>query len=144
MNILSRISIPCVVLMSASLSNLTNAAYSQLISFGDSLSDRGNVFLATSGASPAAPYDNGQFSNGDVWTARVASALGVTSAASLSGGTNYAYGGARTFTGGGGLAPMSAMQPQVVCTKRVFSRMYFVDARSHRSYMLTGHQNHIL
>lgn len=110
MNILSRISIPCVVLMSASLSNLTNAAYSQLISFGDSLSDRGNVFLATSGASPAAPYDNGQFSNGDVWTARVASALGVTSTASLSGGTNYAYGGARTFTGGGGLVPTTQDQ----------------------------------
>ncbi len=52
MNILSRISIPCVVLMSASLSNLTHAAYSQLISFGDSLSDRGNVFLATSGSIP--------------------------------------------------------------------------------------------
>lgn len=110
MNILSRISIPCVVLMSASLSNLTHAAYTQMISFGDSLSDRGNVFLATSGASPVAPYDNGQFSNGDVWTARVASALGVTSTASLSGGTNYAYGGARTFTGGGGLVPTTQDQ----------------------------------
>lgn len=110
MNILSRISIPCVVLMSASLSNLTHAAYSQLISFGDSLSDRGNVFLASSGTYPAAPYDNGQFSNGDVWTARVASALGVTSTASLSGGTNYAYGGARTFTGGGGLVPTTQDQ----------------------------------
>ena len=110
MNILSRISIPCVVLLSASLSNLTHAAYSQLISFGDSLSDRGNVFLATGGASPVAPYDNGQFSNGDVWTARVASALGVTSVASLAGGTNYAYGGARSFTGGGGLVPTTQDQ----------------------------------
>ena len=110
MNILSRISIPCVVLMSASLSNLTHAAYSQLISFGDSLSDRGNVFLASGGTYPAAPYASGQFSNGDVWTARVASALGVTSVASLSGGTNYAYGGARTFTGGGGLVPTTQDQ----------------------------------
>ncbi|MDG2079360.1 MAG: SGNH/GDSL hydrolase family protein [Pseudomonadales bacterium] len=109
MNILSRISIPCVVLMSASLSNLTHAAYTQMISFGDSLSDRGNVFAATGG--PVAPYDNGQFSNGDVWTARVASALGVTSeASSLPGGTNYAWGGARTFTGGGGLVPTTQDQ----------------------------------
>jgi phospholipase/lecithinase/hemolysin len=109
-NILSRISIPCVVLMSASLSNLTHAAYTQMISFGDSLSDRGNVFLATGGTVPSAPYASGQFSNGDVWTARVASALGVTSVASNAGGTNYAYGGARTFTGGGGSVPTTQDQ----------------------------------
>ena len=42
-------------------------AYSSLFVFGDSLSDVGNVFLATGGQQPASPYANGQFSNGPIW-----------------------------------------------------------------------------
>lgn len=74
--------------------------YSGLYVFGDSLSDTGNVFAATGGAIPAAPYFNGRFTNGPNWVDNLAFALGVPSGATaaLLGGTNYAFGGARTGT----------------------------------------------
>jgi phospholipase/lecithinase/hemolysin len=70
-----------------------------IYAFGDSLSDVGNVYTATSGAIPGAPYVNGQFSNGPVWVQDLASALGLGPlSASLVGGTDYAYGEAETGT----------------------------------------------
>jgi phospholipase/lecithinase/hemolysin len=76
-------------------------AYSNAYYFGDSLSDTGNVFAATGGAVPAAPYFNGRFSDGPVWVETLASGLGLplTSTASLLGGNNFAWGGARTSGG---------------------------------------------
>jgi hypothetical protein len=35
--------------------------------FGDSSCDVGNIFTATGGAEPAAPYYSGRFSNGPIW-----------------------------------------------------------------------------
>jgi outer membrane lipase/esterase len=76
--------------------------YSSMFVFGDSLSDTGNLFLATGGAQPPAgqPYFNGRFSNGPVWVEGLASALGLASNAApyLIGGNNYAFAGARTGT----------------------------------------------
>jgi phospholipase/lecithinase/hemolysin len=67
--------------------------------FGDSLSDVGNIYFLSSGTIPAAPYVNGQFSNGNVWVQDLASALGVGPLkASLLGGTDYAYGSAQSGT----------------------------------------------
>jgi outer membrane lipase/esterase len=40
--------------------------------FGDSLSDDGNLFAASGGAVPPAPYWQGRFSNGPVWSELVA------------------------------------------------------------------------
>ena len=40
--------------------------YSQMVVFGDSLSDNGNVFAATGGAQPVFPYLPGRFSDGQV------------------------------------------------------------------------------
>jgi phospholipase/lecithinase/hemolysin len=55
----------------------------------------GNVFLAT--GEPASPYVNGQFSNGPVWAQDLAGRLGLPALTpSLAGGTDYAFGGART------------------------------------------------
>jgi phospholipase/lecithinase/hemolysin len=77
--------------------------YSQLIVFGDSLSDIGNVAQATEELSFIAPrtpgpyYYNGRFSNGPAYTELLASSLGLTPFThSRSGGTNYAHGGAKT------------------------------------------------
>jgi phospholipase/lecithinase/hemolysin len=71
--------------------------YDAIYAFGDSLSDTGNIFAATSGAEPAAPYANGQFSNGAVWVQDLAGGLGLAPLTpSLLGGTDYAYGGAQT------------------------------------------------
>lgn len=72
---------------------------------GDSLSDVGNLFLATGGAiDPAnalpqpADYFQGRFSNGPVYVEYLAANLGLPLASipSLAGGTNYAFGGARS------------------------------------------------
>lgn len=68
--------------------------YSNLYVFGDSYSDVGNIYLATGGAQPAAPYANGRFSNGPIWVDHVAGILGLTVTPSLAGGTDYAAGGA--------------------------------------------------
>lgn len=68
-----------------------------LYAFGDSLSDVGNVYIATGGTEPAPPYVNGQFTNGNVWVQDLASLLGAGPLTpSLAGGTDYAYGGAET------------------------------------------------
>ena len=90
-----------VVLLSLLFTGVEQAiasTFSQLVVFGDSLSDAGN-HLALLGI-PQPPYDNGQFSNGPVWVSQFATKLGVPiPTASLAGGTNYAYGGAETGNG---------------------------------------------
>jgi outer membrane lipase/esterase len=60
------------------------APFSDLIVFGDSLSDNGNA---------------GRFSNGPVWVERMAETLGLKLQPARAGGTNYAVGGARTQGG---------------------------------------------
>jgi len=76
--------------------------YSQMFVFGDSLSDTGNVFLASGGAQPPAgqPYFNGRFSDGPVWVESLAAGLGLAAVPSLAGGTNFAFAGARTGASG--------------------------------------------
>jgi outer membrane lipase/esterase len=68
--------------------------YDNLYVFGDSYCDVGNIFAATGGAVPPAPYYNGRFSDGPIWLDHVAGFLGVPFKASLVGGTDYAFGGA--------------------------------------------------
>lgn len=91
------------------------ATYSNLYFFGDSLSDTGNVFLASGGTEPPdPPYYQGRLSNGPVWVETVASGLGMpgASTALLAGGNNYAWAGA--FSGVEGLAgPNTGLQSQV-------------------------------
>lgn len=79
--------------------------YTNMFIFGDSLSDTGNLSLATSGTNPGVangPYDNGRYSDGALWVEGLATGLGLAGAAnpySASGsaaGNNYAYAGART------------------------------------------------
>lgn len=92
-------------------STASAASFSSLTIFGDSLTDTGNVFLATGGAVPTAPYFNGRFSNGPVWVETLAAQLGLPgdSAAALAGGNNYAFGGARTGAEG---APVPGLLAQ--------------------------------
>ena len=84
-------------LAAASVAGAASAqSYSRLVVFGDSLSDNGNLYLATGGSTPASPpYGAGRFSNGPVFTER----LGFNAANFLgpvTGSINYAFGGART------------------------------------------------
>jgi phospholipase/lecithinase/hemolysin len=80
--------------------------FQELIVFGDSLSDTGNVFAATgglippafsSGAEPMPLYAEGRFSNGPLWVEGVAEAFSLPSP--QPGVHNFAYGGARTGEG---------------------------------------------
>ena len=74
------------------------AAFTQLVVFGDSLSDAGNDLQDF--GTPTSPYYNGRFSDGPVWVDQLATQMGLPDpVASELGGTNYAYGGAETGIG---------------------------------------------
>jgi phospholipase/lecithinase/hemolysin len=74
------------------------AAFGTIYAFGDSLTDAGNVSLATLRTIPVSPpYVDGHFTNGDVWVQDLAQLQGLAPLQpSLAGGTDYAYGGAQT------------------------------------------------
>ena len=67
---------------------------SNLIFFGDSLTDNGNLFKLI--GEPAAPWWKGRFSNGPTYAEQLPALLGVVGAASVQ---NYAFGGARSQNG---------------------------------------------
>ena len=78
-------------------SRLAAEPISQVVVFGDSLSDSGNVFIKTSGYQPPdPPYWQGRFSNGPTWVELWAERIGLSAAPSLADGSNYAFGGAET------------------------------------------------
>lgn len=88
-------------------SSVSAAPYSDVYFFGDSLTDTGNDFILSStlhAIDPSVPIvpapggynDSGRFSNGPVYSEQLAQRLGFDLRPSLLGGTNYAYGGART------------------------------------------------
>ena len=76
--------------------------YSELIVFGDSLSDVGNVFQKTddfflTDTIPVPPYFSGRFSDGPVYSERLTILLGLNPLThSAAGGSNYAHGNAMT------------------------------------------------
>lgn len=86
----------------------SGAPYSAMYVFGDSLSDTGNVSLATAGLLPVSPpYADRSFSNGPVWAQDVAQSIGLPALQpSLAGGTDFAYGGALT-----GQTPVHTLNP---------------------------------
>lgn len=75
----------------------TAEAQQRWITFGDSLSDNGNLFAASGGTQPPAPYVNGRFSNGPVWVELLAGPqAGWTGGLTPAGSVNFAFGGSRT------------------------------------------------
>lgn len=83
------------------------AAFSNMYVFGDSLSDNGNLYAWTGSANPvtggipiplAPPYSPGRFQNGPSYAELLWDQLGFAGdlQPSLTGGTNYAVGGARS------------------------------------------------
>ncbi len=76
------------------------AAYTSLYVFGDSLSDSGNAYVLSGGVWPQSPPNDQRFTNGPVAAEVLAAQLGIGGfAASATGGTNYAVGGATTGLG---------------------------------------------
>ncbi|MCA9100428.1 MAG: hypothetical protein KDA63_04705 [Planctomycetales bacterium] len=73
------------------------AAINDLIVFGDSLSDVGNISSATFGTQPGPYYYDGRVSNGPVYAEYLSGALGLGPlTASSTSGDDFAYGGAQT------------------------------------------------
>lgn len=69
--------------------------YDAIYVFGDSYCDVGNIYIATKHATPLSPpYYQGRFSNGPIWVDHLAGTFKLPMKAELSGGTNYAFGGA--------------------------------------------------
>jgi phospholipase/lecithinase/hemolysin len=66
--------------------------YDQIVVFGDSLSDTGNLSKALGGTFPPLPYFKGRFSNGPLWIDQLAPKLGLKSKQVL----NFAFAGATT------------------------------------------------
>ncbi|CAN1521232.1 fatty_acyltransferase_like domain containing protein [Rhabdaerophilaceae bacterium] len=85
-----------VLLASTALCGMAEAQ-TRWITFGDSLSDNGNLFALA--GQPPAPYFNGRFSNGPVWIELLAGPQARwTGAATPTGSLNFAFGGSRTDT----------------------------------------------
>ena len=90
--------VSCLLLATAPASAVVagGSLFSGLYVMGDSLSDNGNVFAASGGTFPPAPYYQGRFSNGPVAVEVLAAGLG------LGAGTffDFAVGGATTGADG--------------------------------------------
>ena len=85
--------------------NLNASPFSQLVIFGDSLSDTGNAYheLGTLAMEHPEDYYDGRFSNGPVWSEYLADermlAPPVANTIDTTYGRNYAFGGAWTHAG---------------------------------------------
>lgn len=69
--------------------------YDQIVIFGDSLSDTGNLFNILQGQFPPPPYFQGRFSNGPIWVDQFVPKLGLHPNQVL----NFSVGGATTGEG---------------------------------------------
>lgn len=84
--------------------------YDRLVVFGDSLSDNGNAFRASGGTNPPSPpYFRGRFSNGPVFTELLG--FNLSAFPTVTGSTNFAFGGAETT--GPGRSGTPPLQTQV-------------------------------
>ena len=72
----------------------------QIVAFGDSLSDVGNTYLAAGIPNYPVNPAPGHYSNGPIWLEYLANRLGIAAPTpSLAGGTDNAWGGAQTGDG---------------------------------------------
>ena len=97
-----------LVSFSLSLDNSAQAAFTSIYSFGDSLSDTGNLFALTGGLAPGKDpyYFKGRFSNGPIWLDDLSAALGVPL-------IDYAVGGATTGTTNIGSTLLPGLQQEI-------------------------------
>ncbi len=131
------------------ISLLSASPISELVVFGDSLSDNGNAFIGTNGAIPAPPaYTAGRFTDGPdttpatklmgVWVEQLAVKMGLAPPQPfLLGGTNYAVGGSDS---GFGTAPSPGLMAEV----QTFLSSASKPAPSSALYVLWGGSGDLL
>ncbi|KAJ3159963.1 hypothetical protein HDU86_001228 [Geranomyces michiganensis] len=95
--------------LSSGLASAAPVKVANLVTFGDSWTDLGNVFALTNGTWPTAAYYKGRFTNGPVWSESTGAKV-----------SNYAYGGATTgsaliqgYTGPNGDVPVPGISEQI-------------------------------
>lgn len=101
----SLLSVTAALALTVSIAHASS--FSEMVNFGDSLSDTGNIFDLTTSLSPLvdiAPgspgYYNGRFSNGPIWIDQFATLMSLPAPSpSRLGGTDYAYGLAHSGSG---------------------------------------------
>jgi outer membrane lipase/esterase len=128
------------------------ALFDNIFFFGDSLADAGNNAIALApqytptpisgnGFIPEFPYASGRYTDGPVWAETFAAALGLSANPMLAGGTNYAFGGART----GPLDPtfpvLSVRPPTLTTQSAMFLAQYGNAAAGSALYVVAGGGN---
>lgn len=113
-----------------------NRTFTNQYSFGDSLSDSGNIFAVTSAlgaANPPAPYFQGRFSNGRVFTELLGNNLALAAATPLAvrSSLNFAFGGANA----GGA---NALPPSLGLQVGLFQQRGITPARTDLFTVLAG------
>jgi phospholipase/lecithinase/hemolysin len=117
-------------------------SYDAIYVFGDSYCDVGNDFAFTHGATPAAPYYKGRFSNGPIWIEHVAGAMGLPMNPSLltGAGTDYAFGGAFVTIPGND----TTIPPNVPQQVELYLSLHGGKADPKALYVIEGGGNDIL
>jgi outer membrane lipase/esterase len=96
------------VLVMIATSQASAQQFTNMVVYGDSLSDTGRAYALSAGTQPPSPpYFMGRFSNGPLWVERLAPDLGFTHNTA----TNFAVGGARS--GATGSIPGTGVLSQV-------------------------------
>lgn len=103
-----------IVLTSVNARSDQGVTITEMVVFGDSYADTGNLFIITAGGlPPSPPYFNGRFSNGPLWVDVLALGLGLDEPGpSILGGTNFAFGGAVAGPGPGPF-PLPPVEAQI-------------------------------
>ncbi len=116
--------------------------YDAMYVFGDSYCDVGNLYLADGGVKPASPpYYKGRFSNGPIWIDHLAGTFKMTMRPSLSGGTDYAFGGAELLQN---VPVQGGVIPSVISQVKLYLEAHGGKADPDALYVLEGGGNDIL
>jgi phospholipase/lecithinase/hemolysin len=118
-----------------------NAPFGNIYAFGDSLSDAGNDYIASLNRLPVSPpYVDGHFTNGATWVQDLASVMGLPPVtASLSGGTDFAYGGAET-----GNEPLHTASPLDLPTQLAEFRAEYPHPNPNALYTVWAGSNDVI
>lgn len=129
-------------------------SFSNVIVFGDSLSDSGNnaiiaanqqppldppfqqVPFGSGDLIPGLPYESGRFTNGPTWVENLAASFDLEASPSLGGGTNFAFGGAKTGS-------LGAEPPSLLDQFGLFQSVTGGVAPSDALYVVWGGSNNL-